>query len=271
MRCPSVLLSISMALAAAATAVPTQAAPDDDRPQVKTVNRSYGGKVVQNSWEQRLRIRFRGAKGDLVALRSYPDVMDPTCETAVLRRLDSGRKVVQLHADLWRLPASARYVVSYRHECFLNDANDAGPEDLSIRTGIFVSKVVTHELVPGGPAIHLPLDRRALHAAVLTLSDTRAVQVTSESGGFERHVVASSLVPEAGPGDAFDTWSCPLWAPVVVQAGWGIAHHAPRIGGGTELTEVSCRGEGGHVPSVGESVWFLSPRRGTVATAAYVE
>ncbi len=273
-------LTTALALAGAALVVPTLSVPAEATPatedgaSVKTVNRAYGGKVVQSSPEQRLRIRFRGDKGDLVALRSFPDVQDPTCETAVLRHLDSGRKVVQLNAALWRLPAGKRYVVSYRHECFRNDANDAQPEDLRMRMGIFVSKVVTHELVPGGPGIDLPVERRHLHAAVLTLRDPRAVRVEAASqspyGEWERLLVPPSMQRRAGAARTFDGWPCSSWSPVVVRAGWGIAHTPPAEGGGTAQTEISCDEEArGYVPAVGESVWFVNPRLSTVATAAY--
>ena len=273
MRCLSVLLSTSLALAAAATAVPTQAAPDDDRPSVKTVTRAYGAGVVrQNDHDQRLRINFRGKQGDLVTLVSSPVSGDPGCERTELWRDDKDRRVTQKVAALWRLPRSGRFTMTYRHDCHDSPGMDEPGGEVEYLASVQLTKVVPIPLVPGGAPVNLALSRGYLNAAVLTLPDTRAVQVTAAYGVFERLLVPPSMKSRTGAGDTFDSSTCESYSPVVVQAGWGIAHNPPSINGGTVLTQIGCEDEvAGYVPSVGESVWFLSPRRTTVATAAYVE
>ncbi|MEO5663153.1 MAG: hypothetical protein ABIR39_07705 [Nocardioides sp.] len=272
MRCLSVLLSTSLVLAAAASAVPTQAAVSDDRPSVKTVSRAYGAGVVrQNDRDQRLRINFRGKQGDLVTLVSSPVSGDPGCERTELWRVDNDRRVQQKVAALWRLPRSGRFTITYRQDCYLSPGMDE-PGNGEYLASVQLTKVVPHPLAPGGAPVDLPRERGYLHAAVLTLPDTRAVGVTAASGDFERLLVAPSMEARRGPGDTFDSSTCVSYSPVVVQAGWGIAHNPPSINGGTVLTQIACEEEvAGHVPGVGESVWFLNPRRATVATAAYAE
>lgn len=228
---------------------------------VKTRNRSYGGKVVQNFRDQRLRIQFRGSKGDLVAARSFPNPAPNGCETTVMRSLENDRLVAQQVSALWRLPKSGRYAMTYSADCFQPVGND-DTGDGSYRSGVRLSKVVTHALTPGGPAVDLPLDNKVLHVAVLTVADARGVAVSGEwSDGQDRWasmVLPPSMESRSGRGDTFNSRPDGPGSPFVVRQ--GVALPLPYLSPGF-----------GFVPSVGDEIWFSDPRAAARATASYVE
>lgn len=228
---------------------------------VKTANRSYGGKVVQNSRDQRLRIQFRGSKGDLVAARSFPNPLPNGCETTVMRSLQNGRKVAQQVSALWRLPKSGRYAMTYSQDCYLDVGND-DTGDGTYTSGVRLSKVVTHALTPGGPAVDLPLDNQVLHVAVLTVADARGVAVSGDwSDGQDRWssmLLPPSMEPRPGRGDTFNSRPDGPGSPFVVRE--GVELPLPYLSPGF-----------GFVPSVGDEIWFSDPRADARATASYVE
>lgn len=286
MHARSVLRSTLLVFAATALLAPTLAVSvaakesastqgSGERPSVKTATRSYGeGLVYQDDRDQRLRINFRGKQGDLVTLISNPFPGSPGCERTVLWRLDKDRRVKQRVAALWRLPQNGRFAMTYRQDCYQAVGNDA-PGTGEYLASVLLTKVVPHALVPGGPAVNLGLDQGYLHAGVLTLRDERAVRVEavvpSTYDAFERLLVPPSMKARTGPGDTFDSSTCESYAPVVVQAGWGIAHN-PTLFGEVVLTQAACEEEvHGYVPRVGESVWFFDVRIPTTARAVYVD
>lgn len=287
MHSRSVLRSTLLALAATALLAPAIAAPGvakepadapaTEHPSVKTATRSYGqGLVYQDERDQRLRIKFRGKQGDLVTLVSNPFPGSPGCERTTLWRLDKDRRVKQKVAALWRLPRNGRFVMTYRQDCYRAVGNDE-PGTGEYTASVLLTKVVPHALVPGGPAVDLGLDQDyLLHGGVLTLRDERPVRVEAVNPSpygdtFERLLVPPSMEPRTGPGDTFDSSTCESTAPVIAQAGWGIAH-SPDMFGETVLTQAACEEEvHGYVPSVGESVWFLDVRIPTTAHAVYAD
>lgn len=269
-----VLTPPAVATPTASSTSPTSSTSERS-PSVKTRNRSYGGKVVQNSRHQRLRIHFRGAKGDLVALRSFPNPAPQGCESAVLRSLEDQTKVVQQVSALWRLPRSARYAVTYRADCAVSGAEGAVE---FYKSGVRLSKVVTHPLVPGGPAVELPVENDVLHVAVLTVADARGVAVTGEhsTGAPSQYFWSSVLVPPSlaarpGRGDTFNSLPNDEGSPVIVRQGTALMQTSPRIEGGFWELPLHYPPARGFVPGVGDEIWFSDPRTAVVATAAYVD
>lgn len=269
----------ALALTAVAALLPaagaTSAPSRSDKP-VKTVTRAYGGGVVrQDDRDQRLRINFRGKQGDLVTLISDPFPGSPGCERTRLLRRDKDRSVPQQRSGLWRLPTSGRFTITYRQDCYQAVGND----DLGsgkYRSSVQLTRVVPHLLYPGGPAVTLKLSRGYLLAGVLRLSDARAVRVEAVSPSpydqIERLLVPPSMERRTGPGDTFDSSGCDSYAPVIAQAGWGIAHNPPTPELSTVLTEIGCDEDvRAYVPRIGDDVWFLNARVPIAVRAVYVD
>lgn len=155
----------STALRSTLLALTTVASPRDDL-QVKTVTRSYGGGVVrQDDRDQRLRINFRGKRGDLVTVISNPFPGSPGCERTSLVRLDKDRVIRQRRSGLWRLPKNGRFTITYRQDCYQAVGNDDTGSG-EYRANVQLTKVVPHPLTAGGAPVDLKLDRGYLHAGV---------------------------------------------------------------------------------------------------------
>jgi len=279
-------LAASLVVAAAASSAPVNADPgafllsevEHRAPAVKSVVRRYGGTSVrQDAWDQVVKIAFRGRAGDVVGARTRIDTVDRVDATAcqhVRLTTRAGDVVRQGRSELWSLPATDRYVVTYRQECvFGPTSGDGAGSAYTSRLAVQLLKVRTHQLRPGDGLLTLPVKRGYVDVAELRLTSTLPVVVRALAdvaqgqltGEIDRIVTPSATAEVRKVGQVVDGDECNERAPLTLQVGerlTGSVYYAGANGLDAEPAPLHCdRDARFHVAERGDTFWFFNQER----------
>lgn len=263
--------------------VPASAADGDDRaPAPKSVSRRYGGWAVeQDSWNQTVRITFRGRAADVVGARTGQDA--PECQKVGLTTR-AGKLVRQGRSDFWVLPERGRYVLTYAQDCVFGDASSGDDPTPPYRRALSVQllKVRTHRLAPGAERLSLPVSRAYVDVAELRLTGKRPVAVQAAAhveqglltGEFDRIVTPTSTAPARAVGQVVDGDQCLERAPVTIKRGrqmTGSTYYVGADGLYPVAVPLHCDGDARrHVSARGDTYWFFNEERPLEVEAIHV-
>lgn len=246
---------------------------DARAPAVKRVFRRYGGRAVrQATWNQTVRITFRGRADDVVGVRSGADA--PGCQEVRLATR-AGTVVRQARSDFWVLPERGRYVLTYEQDCVFGDTGGDDP-GLPYRRSLAVQllKVRTHRLAPGDGLLTLPVKRGYVDVAELRLAGRRPVSVAVTNhpdqgllgGEIDRIITPSSTPPVRAVGQAVDGDQCSEKSPLTIEAGERVTGSTYYLGADGLYAEpgrtlICDRDARYHVAERGDTFWFFNEER----------